>query len=130
MQEYLFAYGTMQGAHAPREILPLLEKLHYVAEASVRGVLYDMGDYPGAVLDSSSEHRVFGMVFKILDGASTLPELDRYEEFDPQAPSDSLFVRVLQPVELESGQVLPCWIYHLNRDPGIAPVIVQGRYSK
>ena len=130
MHEYLFAYGTLQLEHAPQEILPLLAGLDYIGDASVRGMLYDLGDYPGAVLDPSSDFKVFGKVFEILDTASTLPELDRYEEFDPQAPSDSLFVRVLQPVELESGQVLQCWIYNFNRDPGAAPVFRPGRFSK
>jgi len=130
MREYLFAYGTLQAAHAPQQIVSLLEKLRFVGAASARGVLYDLGDYPGAVLDPSSGHKVFGMVYEVLDIANTLPELDRYEEFDPQAPSESLFVRVLQPVELESGQMLPCWIYSFNRDPGAAPVFSHGRYLK
>lgn len=130
MPEYLFAYGTLQQKHAPQEILPLLERLRFVGEASIRGVLYDLGDYPGAVIDPPCAQRIYGTVFEILDIVSTLSDLDQYEEFDPQAPSDSLFVRVLMPVELSSEQVLPCWVYNFNRDPGAAPILSEGRYTR
>jgi gamma-glutamylcyclotransferase (GGCT)/AIG2-like uncharacterized protein YtfP len=129
MSDYLFAYGTLQPAHAPDEVRALLAKLRYVGEASVRGVLYDLGDYPGAVLDSSFASRVFGEVFELPDSEETLAALDSYEEFDPNARGGSLFVRVREPVALESGDVKRCWIYVYHRDPGAAPVIESGRYA-
>jgi gamma-glutamylcyclotransferase (GGCT)/AIG2-like uncharacterized protein YtfP len=130
MTDFLFAYGTLQAAHAPRDIVPLLERMRYVGEGFIQGVLYDLGDYPGAVLDASPEQKVFGKVFELLDGEKTLSELDKYEEFDPCAISESLFVRELQPVVMESGAILQSWIYLYNRDPGAAPVLMQGRYKE
>jgi len=130
MSEYLFAYGTLQAAHAPQDILPLLERLRSVGEGSVSGILYDFGDYPGAVLDPASDCRIFGTVFELPEDANLLSELDVYEEYNPDAASDSLFVRVLEPVLLESGRRLPCWIYIYNRDPRSAPVVKNGMYAK
>jgi gamma-glutamylcyclotransferase (GGCT)/AIG2-like uncharacterized protein YtfP len=129
MSDYLFAYGTLQAAYAAEEIRPLMARLRSMGEASVRGVLYDLGDYPGAVLDPSSASKVFGTVFELPDCEETLAELDRYEEFDPNARADSLFVRVREPVALQSGEVAMSWIYVYQRNPGGAPIIESGRYG-
>ena len=130
MSEYLFAYGTLQAAHAPKNVRPLLEKVRSVGEGSVAGILYDFGDYPGAVLDPSSDCRIFGTVFELPDDVNLLSEFDEYEEFNPNAAGSSLFVRTLQLVLLESGRVQPCWIYVYNHDPGPTPVVKNGRYAK
>ena len=60
----------------------------------MRGVLYDLGDYPGARLDASSEQRIIGWVYRLPEDAGVLQELDRYEGFNPEAPEKSLFLRV------------------------------------
>jgi gamma-glutamylcyclotransferase (GGCT)/AIG2-like uncharacterized protein YtfP len=65
MSEFLFAYGTLQPGYAPAEIAPAVEKLLPVGEAFVHGVLYDLGGHPGAVLNSSSQERIFGTVYEL-----------------------------------------------------------------
>jgi len=130
MSDYLFVYGTLQTGHAPDEIAHAVETLQHVGSAFVRGVLYDLGEYPGAVLDPSSKQKISGMVLQLPEDANVLRQLDEYEGFDPNAPDESLFVRVLQEVVMESGRTLRCWVYVYNRDPGSSPVLTHGKYPK
>ena len=95
MSQYLFIYGTLQPGMAPSDIAPAVDKLHPVAEGFARGVLYNLGNFPGAVLNSRSKQRISGKVFRLSDDASVLQQLDEYEEFDPSSPNESLFVRTL-----------------------------------
>jgi len=142
MSSYLFVYGTLLPQHAPREIEPAVAKLRRLDEGTVRGLLYDLGGYPGAVLDESEAGRIHGTVFELPDedefhpgmptagapGIPLLQRLDDYEGFDPQNVQASLFVRKLCPVTLATGETLQCWIYLYNREPRNAPRIPGGRY--
>ena len=129
MTEYLFSYGTLQPGLAPAEIAPVVQKLHRVGRAYVRGVLYDLGSYPGLVLGESGM-KVWGQVFALPADAVALRQLDEYEEFDPSDPARSQFIRTRCLSVLESGREVATWIYVYNRDPGTAPVIANGDFTK
>ena len=122
MSEYLFAYGTLRPGLAP-EYLATANLLQTVGEGSVRGVLYDLGEFPGAVLDPGSASRIPGTVFQIQKVDTTLPALDAYEGYEPESVEASLFVRVRQEVRLEDGELLPCWIYVYNRQVDHLPTV-------
>ncbi len=121
MSEYLFTYGTLQPGLAPSYIAPAVHQLRPIGEGAVKGELYSLGDYPGAVLDPLSKLVIHGVVFKLPEGIDLLPQLDRYEEFDSDSPESSLFLRELHPVTLATGQTLSCWVYVYNGkpDPGL-----------
>jgi gamma-glutamylcyclotransferase (GGCT)/AIG2-like uncharacterized protein YtfP len=99
MSQYLFAYGTLQPGLAPTQIARVAAKLRPVGEGSVRGVLYDLGGYPGAVADPNAKGRIIGTVMELPEDGSVLERLDRYEGFDPQAPETSEYIRERQVVE-------------------------------
>ncbi|HKP87483.1 MAG TPA: gamma-glutamylcyclotransferase family protein [Blastocatellia bacterium] len=128
MKGYLFVYGTLLPGHAPDEIARVAEKLRLVGPAHVRGQLYDLGDYPGAILDSSSDDAIFGQVFELPDDESALRSLDSYEGFDSEDPQDSLFIRRKARASLDDGRTLECWVYAYNRNPQTAPLIESGNY--
>ena len=65
MSEYLFAYGTLQPGLAPTKIARVAAKLRPVGEGFVRGVLYDLGGYPGAVPDPNAKGRIIGTVMEL-----------------------------------------------------------------
>ncbi|MGA2171196.1 MAG: gamma-glutamylcyclotransferase family protein, partial [Terracidiphilus sp.] len=115
MSDYLFTYGTLHPGHAPDEIAPAVEKLRPVGTGYVYGVLYDLGDYPGVVLDPTSNQKISGTVFRLSEDENVLRQLDEYEGFDQASPEQSLFLRTLRSVTLDSGETLPCWIYVYNR---------------
>jgi gamma-glutamylcyclotransferase (GGCT)/AIG2-like uncharacterized protein YtfP len=127
---HLFIYGTLLPERVPRGVSDAVQRLRYVGKASVQGRLYDLGEYPGAVLDTASRMRIVGRVFELPEGGDVLKSLDEYEGFDPQDRKSSLFVREQVKVTLEDGQKLPCWIYIYNRDIGRAKLISGGDYLK
>ena len=126
MSEYLFTYGTLRPGRAPAEINAVMAKLRVVGAGRVRGLLYDLGAYPGAVLDPAAAE-FEGTVFELPDDPEILHQLDAYEEFDPAAPQATLFVRELHAVTLDSGGTLMGWIYVYNRDPAGAPIVAGGQ---
>ena len=130
MSDFLFTYGTLLPQHAPDEVKSVVTKLTPCGEGSISGVLFDLGEYPGAVFDNSSDTRVFGTVFRLPDEVNIISELDRYEGFDPASPSTSLFVRKLHPVVLTTGENIECWVYEYNGNPVQERILVDGRYDK
>jgi len=130
MTNYLFLYGTLLPHLAPRVIAPVVAKLRRVGKASVRGALYRLGGFPGAILDEGADGHIHGTVFELPDDEGVLGALDDFEEFDPRNVETSQFVRRLHPVTLASGEELRCWIYVYNREVGSAPRIPSGRYSE
>ncbi len=127
--EYLFAYGTLHPEHAPEEVADLVRRFEPVGQGTVPGTLYDLGSYPGAVLDDGSPRRISGTVFRLPAGNDVLPRLDDYEGFDPQVPHASLFIRRLHQADLDGGGTLPCWIYEYNGSTGHAAIIENGTYK-
>src|SRR5579862_1521398 len=100
---HLFVYGTLSPRHAPPEIAATVRRLRPVGAASVRGRLYDLGEYPGAVLNKNSRSVIRGEVFELPGDQNTLTSLDDYEGFEPAKPGSSLFVRRTWPVTLDDG---------------------------
>ena len=128
--KYLFLYGTLRPDAADREIAEIVSQLRRVGRGYVLGKLYDLGDYPGAIVDASSNSLVRGLLVEMPSDKAVLDALDRYEEFDPSKPHESLFVRTKTTVRLTDGRNLEGWIYVYNRSPGNAPLIRGGHYSK
>ena len=125
---HLFSYGTLQPGLIPAELAPLMGGIPVIARGFVRGILYDLGRYPGAVLDPRAQTQIHGVIYELPDDPALLAQLDEYEEFDPADPGQSLFRRILQPVTMANNGDLPCWTYVYNRDPADAPVIPGGEY--
>jgi gamma-glutamylcyclotransferase (GGCT)/AIG2-like uncharacterized protein YtfP len=130
MTEYLFTYGTLQPGMAPKAIAPTVDKLVTIGPGSVSGRLYNLSRYPGAVLDSDCDQRIFGTVYRIPDDPAILRRLDAYEGFEPDSPERNLFIRVQESVNLADGRTLPCWIYLYNGKVDNSRLIVGGRFKK
>jgi gamma-glutamylcyclotransferase (GGCT)/AIG2-like uncharacterized protein YtfP len=127
--QFVFFYGTLLPQFVPSTMREVIGGLHFCGEGSARGVLFDLGEYPGAVFDSTTDTRVYGAVFELPDGSRLLEALDRYEGYEAAEPSTSLFVRKHQRVDLPSRHTVECWVYEYNGNPQGAPVIASGRYE-
>ena len=129
MSEHLFTYGTLQPDLAPDEIAHIVRRFEVIGKGTVQGTLYDLGSYPGAVIDPACPRRIAGTVFRLPEDPSVLRHLDAYEEFYPELPEASQFIRRIRPVQLTNGPVLDCWIYEYNRPPGRAPIVESGVFE-
>jgi len=112
MNDLLFVYGTLlddknkYGAY-------LIDHSKYFAKASLSARLFDLGDYPGAVIDADAPGKIQGVLRKIDDPETVLGVLDIYEGFGIDQPQPNEFVRILTEVETVQGSVL-CWVYVYN----------------
>jgi gamma-glutamylcyclotransferase (GGCT)/AIG2-like uncharacterized protein YtfP len=107
----------------------VVAKMRAVGEGFVRGRLYDLGGYPGAVPDANAPGRIFGTVMELPDDPEFLRRLDAYEECDPQSPETSEYVRELREVELAAGGARTCWFYRYNWETGEKRVIAGGSWK-
>jgi gamma-glutamylcyclotransferase (GGCT)/AIG2-like uncharacterized protein YtfP len=105
-------------------------KLRPVGKGFVRGRLYDLGGYPGAVADSSAKGRILGTVMELPEDESVLARLDAYEGFDPKTPETSEYIREKQAVELKTGGTVDCWFYRYNRKPRDLPRVESGEWGR
>jgi len=127
---YLFAYGSLQPGLAPSEMAATVARLEPLGEGWVSGTLYDLGAYPGAILDAGVEGRIYGTVLRLPDDPRVLRELDAYEGFEADCPAASLFLRERVVVVTADGGRLACWAYALNRLSEGTPVLVGGRFRR
>jgi gamma-glutamylcyclotransferase (GGCT)/AIG2-like uncharacterized protein YtfP len=132
MTEYIFFYGTLwTGTGNPRIDALVRAHCRVVARGRIRGRLYDLGDYPGVVATERARERVFGMVYSLRDAGRCLPELDRYEDYDPAYPERGAFVRRMTRVtRADRRGELDAWVYFLNRRIVRAPRILSGDYCR
>jgi gamma-glutamylcyclotransferase (GGCT)/AIG2-like uncharacterized protein YtfP len=130
MSQHLFLYGTLLPGEAPKEIAGIVSRFRRLGPAQVRGKLYDLGEFPGAVLDSSSRTMIHGELVVLPAGEKALEALDRYEEFDPSDLQKSLFVRKKAKIQMANGSSREGWIYVYNRHPGKAKRVRGGDYLR
>ena len=116
MADDLFIYGTLHPERAPEEIAGVVSRLRPVGEGTIRGSLHDLGEYPAVVVNGDSRQKVAGSVFALPDDPDALASLDEYEEFRPEDPQNSLFIRSKRIVTLANGRRRRCWVYLYNKE--------------
>ncbi len=111
----LFVYGTLMTGECRHQLLQAGE-IESITAASVSGVLFDLGEYPGIIL--SPECTVYGefIAFKCLE--AILNRLD--EEEGPE------YRRELLSVNLLDGRKRSAWAYLLASAPKHARLIPSG----
>ncbi|MCX8169928.1 MAG: gamma-glutamylcyclotransferase [Candidatus Methanomethyliaceae archaeon] len=123
----IFVYGTLEKTEFFSDLISSGE-IRYVGNGKIRAKLYDLVEYPGAV-----EHKrsyVYGRVYEIHNMDKVLPLLDEYEEFYPDKPEDSLFIRKVMRVIMENGENLRAFVYIYNRSVDRMKVISTGIWLK
>jgi gamma-glutamylcyclotransferase (GGCT)/AIG2-like uncharacterized protein YtfP len=129
---FLFVYGTLRPGFDNAFAQSLRQQARYVGEGRFSGLLYDLGNYPGAVYQAGSATAVVGSIYDLGHNQEALLRyLDVYEgvgdEFDP--PTE--YIRIIIPVTLDSdGQTntVSCWAYVYNHSVVNKPIIRSGDY--
>jgi gamma-glutamylcyclotransferase (GGCT)/AIG2-like uncharacterized protein YtfP len=99
--EYLFVYGTLRKNYDLKLKNRIAKELKYIGQGKAKAKLYDLGRYPGAVKDKTSE--VVGDVFLLSDSEKVLKLLDDYEGEE--------YERKREKVKFRSGKLITAWIY-------------------
>jgi gamma-glutamylcyclotransferase (GGCT)/AIG2-like uncharacterized protein YtfP len=102
----VFVYGTLRRG-GRNDIARFRPAPRYVADARIRGTLYDLGSYPGAVLGGSGV--LVGEVYAI--APSLEAQLDRLEEVRPDESGEY----IKREVRVQAGTTeLFCLVYEIH----------------
>lgn len=126
--DYLFVYGTLRRPGANTAHRALRRHATIVSAAYLRGSLFDLGPYPGAVPGAAEERLVKGDLYRMWDRRALLPELDAYEGCGNQDPAPSEFKREIVAVAQDEGSRIPAWAYLYTRSTNGLVRIESGDY--
>jgi gamma-glutamylcyclotransferase (GGCT)/AIG2-like uncharacterized protein YtfP len=98
----VFVYGSLRRGSAGAMSIRFPDS-KFIADAEVRGSLYDLGPYPGLLLNESGS-QVIGEVYEVAD--ETLRKLDAFE-------ASSNYLRKQVEIALGNDRRM-CWTYEPN----------------
>lgn len=125
---YLFVYGTLLTTGNPYAHY-LQKHCSLVGAAKLKGILYDIGEYPGAVINLTGDQYIYGSTYLMNDAAQVLKVIDEYEGIGPNETLPHEYERVLVEVEGDIG-VFTCWVYIYNWSISEKRQIPGGNYSQ
>ncbi len=103
------AYGLLRDGGGGLERLGLVGSLTRVSACVIPGLLYDLGGFPGIV---EGEGRVAADLFRV-NSAEAGAAMDEFEDFDPEDPGGSSYVR--RKVQLIEPEGETAWVYVWTR---------------
>jgi gamma-glutamylcyclotransferase (GGCT)/AIG2-like uncharacterized protein YtfP len=126
INDLLFVYGTL--LNADNEFARYLNNNStFIDIGSFTGKLYDIGEYPGAVIASNEGYPISGSICK-LSSEQALVVLDDYEGYSDDQYQPNLFIRELLPIETVDGTI-NCWVYLYNLSVDGLTEIKSGDYK-
>jgi gamma-glutamylcyclotransferase (GGCT)/AIG2-like uncharacterized protein YtfP len=108
--DHIVFYGLLRPGHGPFERFRLGDALEHAGPCRIRGVLHDLGPYPGLRPGAGAVH---GHLYRIRN-ARVLRVLDAFEAYDSRRPRRSEYLR--RPVRLLSPDLI-AWVYVYNGKP-------------
>ncbi|MGZ8227878.1 MAG: gamma-glutamylcyclotransferase family protein [Methylococcaceae bacterium] len=127
--ELLFVYGTLRKhAFKSRHYL-LAGQCDYFSDGCLRGKLYEVDDYPGAIESNDREDKIYGELYRLIDDA-VLSRLDDYEECSDDFPAPHEYSRKQLPIILPNGDSVLAWAYLYNPDVCNLKRITSGDYLR
>jgi gamma-glutamylcyclotransferase (GGCT)/AIG2-like uncharacterized protein YtfP len=127
--DYLFVYGTLQPSFVNPFAHFLRQNSQFAGVATIPGLLFDLGSYPGAIYLPNAATLVQGTLYNISARKSAvLNYLDEYEGigYDYALPHE--YIRTVIPARLPSSQI-DCWAYLFNLTTDDKQLIPSGDYA-
>ena len=123
----LFVYGSLRsGFHHPAYAY-ISDNFTLVGPAKIKGLLYDMGEYPAAI-PISDESFIVGELYELKDNLDfywVIEQIDDYEGLNVEQDETALFKREEVEVYL-SDRTTTAWVYWYNSDVSGRPYIPSG----
>jgi gamma-glutamylcyclotransferase (GGCT)/AIG2-like uncharacterized protein YtfP len=123
----LFVYGSLRSGFNHPAYSYMAENFTLIDNGTVKGKLYDLGDYPAAV-PTTEEVFIIGELYTLKEHRDfdwTISQIDDYEGLHVEAGEIPLYKRSLTTVYLNGG-TSTAWIYWYNKDVQNSPVISSG----
>ena len=125
----LFVYGTLMRGHVHPMARLLSANADFLGEASCRGRLYLVKNYPGLVLSDDAAEIVFGELYRLRAVEDLLREFDMYEACGDGFPEPTEYLRRMLSVTLADGTTSEAWTYIYNWPVDQFARIESGRFS-
>lgn len=125
----LFVYGTLMKDAEHLMSSYLLARSSYLGKATMRGKLYKVAFFPGAIYEDDGHTLVHGEVYRLHEPEKVFEVLDDYESYDKSNPTESPFIRQEVSITLE-GERMTCWAYLYNQSPEGYVLIASGDFLK
>jgi len=122
MSHTLFVYGTLLPGLCRHDAML---GARWLGPAHIHVALYDLGPYPAVVRGKGVTH---GLLADIDD--DLLARLDAIEEYHPQAPARSEYLRQRITAYTDAGHRHEAWCYVYGRDLGAARHLAHGDYRR
>jgi gamma-glutamylcyclotransferase (GGCT)/AIG2-like uncharacterized protein YtfP len=123
----LFVYGSLRSGFRSPAYEYISRYFTFVANAKVRGELYDLGSYPAGIKSNGNKF-IIGELYSITNEnefAWAMGQLDDYEGVSVESDEVQLYKRELTEVHYDDT-VTPAWIYWYNGDVSGKPVVESG----
>lgn len=123
----LFVYGSLRSGFCHPAYKYISKYFSFISAAKVKGLLYDLGDYPAAIA-TSEETFVTGELYKVKDDDKfhqAIELLDIYEEAGTEEGEGELYKREITEV-MYNNTTARAWIYWYNKSIVGQPLIPSG----
>ena len=124
----LFVYGSLLSGFKSPAYDYISRYFDLVSPGRVKGLLFDMGEYPAAVPAEFHDSFIEGELYRIRDEKEfswAIAQLDDYEGVLVEAGEQPLYRRDLVQVATDAGS-FTAWIYWFNADVSGRPLIESG----
>lgn len=124
---HMFVYGSLRKGFQSPAYEYISRFFNFVAEAKVKGKLYDLGEYPAAI-PTMEEAFIKGELYVVQDPSEfswAIGQLDDYEGIDVEEGESQLYRREVIDVFIDN-KTIPAWIYWYNGDVSGKPVVPSG----
>ncbi len=128
MIDLLFVYGTLLQPGNPFANYLNLNST-YLSRGKVKGILYDIGEYPGLIISNNAQNYVYGHIYKLHNTKQNLCVIDDYEGVGPEHEQPNLYRREIATIETQN-RVIDTWIYRYNLPVDGLPLIASGNYAE
>ena len=123
---FLFTYGTLMTAFNNPMAVFLRKNSKFIGKCYFKGLLFDLGHYPGAIYDPYQKSKVHGELYQIDNSNKVFKVLDEYEgigdfHFD-------LYKREITPINI-NNEVINAEAYIYNKPSNSLKVIETGDYT-
>lgn len=117
---FLFVYGTLRSHYNNPYANLLRDNADFIGDAVIKGLLVDVGEYPGLIPTEANVSFVKGEVYELKDSSILLKELDEYE-------GDEYERRRLE-VTFNNGEKAESWVYVYKSNLPFRQIIESGDY--
>ncbi len=127
----VFVYGSLRSGFQSPAYEYISRYFTLVGDAKVKGLMYDLGNYPAAVPTQANKY-IHGELYRIKhekEFSWAMGQLDDYEGVDVAFDEVQLYRRELTEVYIQD-QVTHAWIYWYNGSVSGKQVIASGDLIK